>query len=101
MTKQNLTPKMIIEMLERHGNEINRYGVKKIGLFGSFLNRKEHKKSDIDFLVLFDKPTFDNYIELKFMLQKLFHKKVDLVIEENLKPSLKYVKEEALYAKGL
>ena len=73
----------------------------KIGLFGSYLKRTTHKKSDIDFLVLFNEPNFDNYIELKFMLEKLFQKKVDPVIEENLKPSLKYVKEEALYAKAL
>lgn len=98
---QNLTPKIIMQTIEGHKNELKRYGVKKIGLFGSFLKRKTHKKSDIDFVVVFDEPTFDKYIELKFMLERLFHRKVDLVIEENLKPSLKYVKEEALYAKAI
>ncbi len=98
---QNLTPRMIIKTLDEHKDLLRKYGVKKIGLFGSFLKRKTHKKSDIDFVVVFDEPTFDKYIELKFMLEKLFHRKVDLVIEENLKPSLKYVKEEALYAKAI
>ena len=86
-------------MLRKHKDELNKYEVKKIGLFGSFLKGNQHKKSDLDFLVVFNKTTFDNYMELKFLLEKLFKKKVDLVIEEDLKPALKYMKEEALYAK--
>ena len=92
-----LTPNKIITTLEEHRHEIRKHGVKKIGLFGSFLKRTQHKKSDIDFLVVFNKPTFDNYIELKFLLEKLFRRKVDLVIEENLKPALQYVRRRALY----
>lgn len=98
---KNLTPKTIIRTIEQHKDELSRCRVKKIGLFGSFLKGKTHKKSDIDLLVSFQETTFDNYIELKFMLEKLFHRKIDLVIEENLKPSLKYVKNEALYAKAI
>ena len=40
----------------------------------------------------------DNYFELKTFLEKLFQRKVDLVMEESLKPALQYVKEEAVYA---
>jgi len=101
MKHKNLTSKAIIQIIEEHKHELNKYGVKRIGLFGSFLKRTTHKKSDIDLLVIFDEPTFDKFMELKFMLEKLFHRKVDLVIEENLKPSLSYVKEEALYAKAI
>ena len=97
--QKKLTSKSIIKMLRKHKDELNKYEVKKIGLFGSFLKGNQHKKSDLDFLVVFNKTTFDNYMELKFLLEKLFKKKVDLVIEEDLKPALKYVKEEALYAK--
>ena len=96
--RKNLTPNSIIKTLERHKEDIRRYKVKKIGLFGSFLKKDQHKRSDLDFLVVFDKPTFDNYIELKFLLEKIFHKKVDLVTEDTLKPALQYVKKEALYA---
>lgn len=94
-----MNSKNIIKMLMKHKDEIRKYRVKKIGLFGSFLKGDQHKKSDLDFLVVFDEPSFDNYMELKFLLEKLFKKKVDLVIEENLKPALRYVKEEAIYAK--
>lgn len=96
---KKLTPQKIIKTLEKHKKEISQHGVKKIGLFGSFLKGKQHKKSDLDFLVVFDKPDFGKYMDLKFMLEKLFGRKVDLVTEKSIKPALKYIKEEALYAK--
>lgn len=91
----------IIKRIEKKRDIFKKYGVRKIGLFGSFAKKKQRNGSDLDFLVVLENPTFDNYMELKFTLEKMFHKKVDLVIEENLKPALRYVKEEALYAKGL
>ncbi|MBU0469920.1 MAG: nucleotidyltransferase family protein [Nanoarchaeota archaeon] len=94
-----LTQKSIIKELEAHKEDICKYDVKKIALFGSYLKGKQHQKSDIDFLVSFSKPSFDNYMELKFLLEKIFKKKIDLVTEKSLKPALKYVKEEAIYAK--
>ena len=100
-TKKNLTRKEILALLQKNQSMLNKCKVKKIGLFGSYALGKQRKKSDLDFLVVFKELKFDNYIELKFLLEKIFHKKVDLVIEEDLKPALKYVKEEALYAKGL
>mgnify|MGYP001560336175 FL=1 len=94
-----LSPSKIIHIIEANKDELRKYGVKRIALFGSFLKKTDHPKSDIDFLVVFDHPTFDNYMELKFFLEKLFQRKVDIVVEENLKPALKYIKEEALYAR--
>ena len=89
----------ILRIIEKNRYNIRKYGVKKLGLFGSFLKDRQNNKSDIDLIVVFDKPTFDKYMELKFLLEGIFSRKVDLVIEKNLKPALKYVKEEAIYAK--
>ncbi|NVM52345.1 MAG: nucleotidyltransferase family protein [Candidatus Helarchaeota archaeon] len=71
--------------------KIEKYGVKRIGLFGSYIRNKQQDKSDIDILVEFKKgqKTFDNYMELKFFLEDLFECKVDLVIIEAIKPDLK------------
>ncbi len=99
--KHELTPNSVINTLEKHKSEIKRYKVKKLGLFGSFLKGTHHKKSDMDFLVVFEKSTFDDYMDLKFLLEKIFNKKVDLVIENNLKPDIQHVKEEAVYATGI
>jgi predicted nucleotidyltransferase len=95
-----LTQKRIIKLLETNKGEIRTFGVKKIGLFGSFASGKRGKKSDIDILVSFARPTFDNYMELKFFLERLFGRNVDLVIEDNLKPALTHVKESAVYVEG-
>ncbi len=93
--------KKIIKTIEEHREDMRRYSVKKIGLFGSFSKGMQRKRSDLDFLVAFDSPTFDNYMDLKFFLEKIFRKKVDLVAEDSLKPAFKHVKEEAIYAKGI
>ena len=96
---KKLTSREIIKKIEERKDEINKYGVKKIGIFGSFSKGNQKKESDIDVLVVLDNPDFDKYMDLKMMLEKLFKRKIDLVIEEDLKPELNYVKKEAKYAR--
>jgi len=98
LRRENLSAKEIVLTLNKHKDELRKYKVKKIGLFGSFLKNNQNKKSDVDLLVEFDKTTFDDYMDLKLFLEKLFKRKVDLVVEKNLKPALRYVKKEAIYA---
>ena len=95
-----LDSKGIIRTLQENKVKLREMGVKRIGLFGSYL-RNPKQGSDLDFLVVFSRPTFDNYMELKFFLEQLFGKKVDLVVEAALKPSMEYVKKEAVYAQGV
>jgi predicted nucleotidyltransferase len=68
-----------------------KFGVRKIGIFGSYVRGNEKATSDIDILIEFeeDKVTFKNYMGLKFFLEDSFNRKVDLVIIEDLKPLLK------------
>jgi len=85
-------------------DEIRRFGIGKIGLFGSYIKDEQKTGSDIDILVEFkeDMKTFDNYMDLKFFLKDLFDSKVDLVIAEALKPDLKpYILESVKYATGI
>jgi len=96
-----LTPGRIIKTLEDHREDMKRLEVRRIGLFGSFLKGSPKKGSDLDFLVAFREASFDNYMDLKFLLERIFHRKVDLVTENSLKPSLSYVKKEALYVQGI
>jgi len=99
MVKESLNSKEIIKKIEEKSKDIRKYNVKKIGLFGSFAKDKQHKKSDIDIIVNFDKETFDNYMGLLFLLEKMFRRKIDLVIEKDLHPELNYVKREAKYVR--
>ena len=97
-----LTKQEIIRIIRDNTDTIKMYGVKRLGLFGSFLKSLKNNKSDVDILVEFqrDKKLFDNYMELKFFLERLFHRKVDLVIKEALKPEIEpYITREVKYAK--
>lgn len=86
-----LTIKTITRMIEEDKNTIKRYGVNRLGVFGSHAKNEQNAESDIDILVEFEKgkKTFDNYMDLKFFLEGLFKRKVDLVIAETIKPDLK------------
>lgn len=87
-----LTSDDAIERLHSHLPEIRRYGVERIALFGSIVTSSTHAHSDLDILVRFerDHKTFDNFMDLKFYLEKLFPElDVDLVLEEALKPGVR------------
>jgi len=94
-----MNKKIIIEKIRKNKRRLREKGVKKIGLFGSFAKGKNSKKSDIDILIKFEKIDFDNYLSILDFLEKVFRRKIDLVIEDDLKPELKYVKKEAEYVK--
>ncbi|HLC73152.1 nucleotidyltransferase domain-containing protein [Candidatus Pacearchaeota archaeon] len=94
-----LTSKKIIKKIEENAEDIKKYNVNKIGLFGSFSKNEQREDSDIDIIVSFNETSFDNYMDLQFLLKKLFNKKIDLIIERGLKPRLKYVVKEAKYAR--
>lgn len=99
-----LTKEEILRKIEENEEEIKRYGVKRIGLFGSYIRNEQKEKSDVDILVEFEegKKTFDNYMNLAFFLEDLFNCKVDLVIAESIKPLLKpYILTEVEYAKNI
>jgi predicted nucleotidyltransferase len=93
-----LSSDLILDALNRSAGSIRSFGVTKIGLFGSFLNHTATPRSDIDILVQFEQPTFDRYMDLKFYLEELFGRKVDLVIEQDIKPALEHVREQVVYA---
>lgn len=86
-----------MEKIKKNKEELKKKGVKKIGIFGSYAKGEENKKSDVDVLVEFNKISADNFFGLLFFLEKLFRKKVDLIIEENLRPELNYVKRDVEY----
>jgi uncharacterized protein len=82
--------KEIIAIIRSHKPELElRYGVQRLGLFGSYVREKQRKKSDIDILVKFsrDIDLFD-FIALREYLENQLNSKVDLVMESALKPNL-------------
>lgn len=65
------------------------YGVKSLGVFGSWARGEATAASDLDLLVEFDALSFDRYMDLKFHIEDLLHVRVDLVLKESLKPALR------------
>lgn len=71
-----------------------KHKVSKPFVFGSVLTDRFSEESDIDFVVNFDKEKvtdyFDNYFNLKYALEDLFKRKVDLLEEQTIRnPYLK------------
>ena len=77
-----MTKEYIINLIKTDKEMLsNRFGVEKIGLFGSYVKGTATEESDIDFYVVFKKKTLDNMTGLWLYLEKLFGKKVDLMHE--------------------
>jgi uncharacterized protein len=77
----------LIQLLTNNQAKIKSFGVKRLGLFGSFAKDINIRhQSDVDFLVEFEqgKKTYDNFMELSFYLEKLLGRKIELVTQKSL-----------------
>jgi len=97
----NITRDEILKKLEENRETIRGFEVRRLGIFGSYARDEHTKASDMDFLVEFESATFDNYFDLKFFLEDLFGRPVDLVISDTIKPRIRStILEETIYAQG-
>jgi len=96
--RRTLTRAQIMKAIEKHDDVFRQYAVARLGLFGSYASNRQTKGSDVDFLVEFTHPTFDNFMGLSNYLEKLLHKKVDLITDGSLSPYIKpYVDKEVVW----
>ena len=66
-----------------------KYGITKLGIFGSVARNENTEKSDIDIVVEVEKPSLQLMYELKEALKHLFSCEVDLVrFRDSLRPLL-------------
>lgn len=79
----------------------NQFGIQFIGLFGSFARDEATENSDIDILYKIEKDkklSMFTYLKLTKQLEDFFHKKIDLVRDETLKPQIKsYIQKDISY----
>jgi predicted nucleotidyltransferase len=80
-----------IETLRRHRSEVETFSVNRIGVFGSHARGEDNEESDVDVLVEFERPTFDNFMDLIFFLEDLFGREVDLVTTDALNPYIETI----------
>jgi len=91
--RNHLNRQKIINRLKKRKLLFEQYHIKKLGLFGSYFHDTHSLKSDIDFLVELEKPSFDDLINLSFELEGMFKKRIDLItikgLSRHMKPFIK------------
>jgi predicted nucleotidyltransferase len=97
---QHQTASGVVQTISGMREELReRFSVVRIGVFGSFARGDETPESDVDIIVELAEPTFDHYMDLKFRLEEVLQRPVDLVMADTLKPRLKpIVEREVVYA---
>lgn len=91
----------ILDFLRSHKDEMHeKFGLIKIGLFGSYVRGEQREDSDIDLAVEIESSNkFRSFFELKTYLEDGLQKRIDLGIEGSLKPVVhEYVEKEIVYA---
>src|SRR5687768_14081696 len=88
----------VVATIKANRQALKRYRVRSLALFGSAARNRLRKGSDIDVLVQFDETTWANYIGLKFYLEDLLGREVDIVTLKALKPATKpFIEKDLLY----
>lgn len=84
------TKQQILNILRENQARIRALGVKRLGLFGSFVQSQQRSESDVDLLVEFKsgQKTFDHFMQLSIFLEDLLKRRVELVTPEALSPHL-------------
>jgi predicted nucleotidyltransferase len=88
----------VLATLKAHREDLGRFGVKSLRLFGSTARDEMHPGSDVDLLVAFEAtPTFSDYMKLRIFLEDLLGVSVDLVTESGLRSRVRpYVERDAI-----
>jgi predicted nucleotidyltransferase len=109
--KKILTTEQIINLLKTNKDALEKYKVKRIGLFGSYVRGEQKKKSDIELVVEFDlsafgkdfEGLFDVFMDLSSYLEDLLGKKVDILTPASIesmrvKEVAEEIKRSVIYA---
>ena len=97
----NLSRETILAFLRDHRQELaERFGVRRIALFGSFADDRQNLDSDIDFLVEMDEADFNRLVELHDFLEDSFQHRVDIIRTSRSiqTPFRRRIEKQAIYA---
>ncbi len=103
MAEMNLSKNIILNIL--HDNYpflSSKYGLKKIGIFGSYARNMQDDKSDIDIIVEFETPIGLKFIEFSEYLEDILQNKIDILTTAGLegirnKKIYREIKETIVY----
>ena len=76
-----------------------KYGIERLGLFGSCARGEQDERSDIDVIIKMRQPSYFTRFNIREELENLFRRKVDLItLHENQFPAFrKNVEQDAIY----
>ncbi len=96
LNKQHIKDKLI-----KQKERLKSFGIRQIGLFGSYVRNEQTSNSDIDLLIDFnpEKETFDNFMSVSDLLGKIFKGyKVEIVTKNGLSKYIgPYILKETEY----
>jgi predicted nucleotidyltransferase len=82
----SLTKEAILRLLrESYPQLIDQFGVRRIGLFGSFARETAQESSDIDLVVEFQRPIGLKFMEMVEYLETLLGRRVDVLTPAGLR----------------
>ena len=84
MKNKRRSRREILTLLRSDKEAWRRYGVRRIGLFGSHASGRQTATSDVDLIVDFDRSSFDNFMGLTEHLERLLGKKVDVLTPQGI-----------------
>src|SRR5258707_105897 len=90
----------LFERLHQHSTNIRKFGVQRLGIFGSFSRDSASKSSDVDFFgeVGTRPKNVDPFMDLAIYLQDITGRKIELVTRQSLNKFIgKYILEEVEY----
>ena len=78
----------IIDLLKQNSQELGKFGVYRIGVFGSFATGQQTPSRDIDLMVEFNagQKNFRNFMGTASFTEDLLGRKVDLLTPQSLSP---------------
>jgi uncharacterized protein len=81
----------LLNLIQSNQTQLKAFGIKKLGLFGSFARNHARPDSDIDLLIFFEKgeKNLENLLGAHEYLEKLFGRKTELITEDSLTDSFK------------
>lgn len=98
--RTELTSLTVLKILRTYLNEnAQKYGIVKMGLFGSYAREEQRPDSDVDICILLDKPNYMTRTTIQSELESLLGRDVDVVsLSARMTPEFKEsIENEAIY----
>lgn len=90
----------ILQLLKAYKEKaVSRYGIIRLGIFGSYAKGEATEESDIDIVIELQTPDIFSMVHIREELEELLGKRVDIVRRRNkMNPYLrKHIDKEAIY----